>query len=148
MAQEHDEFAAVLSGAREVDDQADQVLTGERSQQVAVEVIDPVEAWAEIPRKLGSLLAIAAPELAQIYTAEACREWGRDMHRLAVKRQWSADGLPPEVAATISTAGLVLPTIAILKSKRDAIQAARRAQQASGESPGMPDPLGDANADK
>lgn len=122
------DFRAVLAQAKDVDDAAETLLTGgEGKPETAVEVIDPVEAWAAIPRQVGALLAIAAPELRQVYTEDACRGWGRDMHALAVKRQWSVSGLPPEVAAGISTAGLLLPTLLILKTKRDAMRRARQA---------------------
>lgn len=132
-AQGGGDFRAILNAAHEVDGAADAVLNGGETQGgalvVAGPVIDPADAWAEIPRKVGALLAIAAPELAAVYTDDACNEWGRDMHRVAVKRGWSVDGLPPEVAALISSAALVLPTVAILKIKRDAMRRARAATE-------------------
>lgn len=132
------DFRAILSAAKDVDGAADAVLTGgEPGKSALVEVIDPSEAWAEIPRKVGSLLAIVAPELRDVYSEEACKGWGRDMHRLATKRGWSAEGLPPEVAAGISTCGLLLPTLVVLKARRDAVRRAQaQPQPQSGESQG------------
>jgi hypothetical protein len=129
------DFRAVLAQAKEIDQAAEDILTGgEKKETAPVEGIDPAEAWAAIPMQVGALLAIAAPELKAVYTPKACMDWGRDMHRLATKRGWSAEGLPPEVAAGISTAGLLLPTLFVLKTKRDAMRRARQAQaQAGGE---------------
>lgn len=129
------DFRAVLSMAEDIDAAAETVLTGQKPQQVAVEVIDPADAWADIPRKVGSLLTIVAPELRDVYSEAACKEWGRDMHRLATKRGWSTEGLPPEVAAGISSAGFLLPTLLVLKGKRDAIRKARELAAGSGEIP-------------
>jgi hypothetical protein len=118
------EIAAILNSARDIDSAANAVISGPQPE--PAEVIDPAEAWADIPRQVGKLLCIAAPELADVYTEKACKQWGKDMHRVAVKRGWSTDGLPPEVAAAISTGGFLLPSFFVIRAK---VSAARKARQ-------------------
>jgi hypothetical protein len=124
------EFAAALSGADVLDDAADQIRTGEKPKVAELtEVFDPITAWAEIPQMVGSILCLAMPELKDVYNEKACRAWGESMHRLATKRGWSADGLPPEVTVAMTSAMFVIPTGLCIKQRRDQAQRAREAQQ-------------------
>lgn len=126
------EFAAIVNGSRDLDQAADEIVSGPKpADQVAAELVDPVAAWAEIPSMIGSVLGMALPEAKRIYTPDACKEWGRAMHRVAVKRGWDADGLPPEVGAALTSAMFVIPTLALIKSKRDAVRQAQLAKEAA-----------------
>lgn len=133
---QNNEFTAILHQARDVDGAADEIVSGPKPEQAQVtEVLDPVAAWAEIPAAIGGLLAMAAPELQPVYNEKACRAWGEAMHRLAVKRGWSTEGMPPEVSVALVTLGFAVPTVAVIKVKRAQAQAAARAKaQPSGES--------------
>lgn len=84
--------------------------------------VNPAIAWAQIPRMLGSLLAIAMPELQDAYTHDACMTWGGAMAQVADKYGWDAaetmSKWAPEIALTVASLPLVLPTIAAIKKKR------------------------------
>lgn len=125
-----DEFAAITNQARDVDADALAVLVGPKpANQVATEVLDPAQAWASIPATVGSILCMALPELKDAYKPQACAEWGKAMHRLAVKRGWSTDGLPAEVDVALASAIFVIPTALAIKVRRDQAAAVKRAQQ-------------------
>lgn len=125
------EFAAILNQARAVDAQADEVLTGPKPDQVAAEVVDPIEAWAQIPAMVGGILGMALPELKPVYNPQACREWGKSMHLVAIKRGWSADGLPPEVGAVLASAMFVVPTIGAIKKRQHLAKQQQQSRPAS-----------------
>src|SRR5437763_1350177 len=121
------EFAAIENQARAIDNDAQAAIEGPKPAGAVVEVIDPAEAWAEIPAAVGGILGMAMPELRAVYTPAACKEWGRAMHRLAVKRQWAADGLPPEVGVIMASAGLLVPTVLAVKMRKDSAKRAAAA---------------------
>lgn len=125
------EFAAIVNGSRDIDEAADQVVSGPKpAGAVSTEVLDPALAWAEIPQMVGQMLTMALPELKPVYTDKACLEWGKSMHRLAVKRGWSADGLPPEVSVALVSATIVIPTAIAIKMRRQVAKAQDAAKKA------------------
>jgi hypothetical protein len=85
-------------------------------------VIDPAQTWAQIPRMLGGLLAMAMPELAKVYTDEKCLAWGQGMAAVSDKYGWdAADTIAkwgPEIALGVATLPLALPTIAAIRARR------------------------------
>lgn len=79
---------------------------------------DPAEAWAVAPAVLGAILGMALPEVRQVYTREACLEWGRAMVPVAEKYGWDADLFGPELAlAAVSVPMLAGTGIAIMKHR-------------------------------
>lgn len=81
--------------------------------------------WALIPQTLGSLLAMSMPELAEVYTKEACAQWGASMVPVANKYGWNIGPDSPELAVLACSAPFILGTgAALLKRKRAAPGAA------------------------
>lgn len=135
-----DEFAAIANQAAAIDNQADEVLTGPKpANQAPVEVIDPAEAWAEIPAMVGMILGAALPEVKPAYSPDACYAWGKSMARVAAKRGWAGEGLPPEASALLATAMFVIPTMGAIKTRQRAAADAReaKAQHAGGAAAGV-----------
>ncbi len=102
---------------------------GEAEQQAAKEaienpppLIDPGEAWAEVPAFFGSLLGLAMPELKEAYTPAACRQWGAAMNLVAEKYGWDAAATiarwAPEAALVGATIPLGMATYAAIKRRR------------------------------
>lgn len=73
--------------------------------------------WGLIPFTIGSALAMFAPELRQVYTEDACLQWGHSMVPVAEKYGWSGGSKFPELALLLSTAGLVLPTVFVIRAR-------------------------------
>lgn len=83
-------------------------------------VQDPAKAWAELPAAVGAMLSFMAPELRQVYTAEACKAWGEAMVPIAEKYGWSPSNAFPWLSLIGCTAALAVPTFQVLKAKRAA----------------------------
>jgi hypothetical protein len=85
-------------------------------------VIDPASAWAQLPMMFGGILAMAMPELKDVYTEPACMQWGGAMAQVAEKRGWDAQETMakwgPEIALVLASVPLVVPTVAAIKKKR------------------------------
>jgi hypothetical protein len=110
-------------------------------------LIDPAESWAQIPKMLGGLLSIALPELKNVYTDGACLEWGSAMAQVAEKYEWDASETmarwAPELALTMSTIPLLLPTIAAVKArKEEGKKLPEKTIEPEPDKPGMPEPGG------
>lgn len=94
--------------------------------------IDPAEAqtkaqnWAELPAMLGGLLAILEPKVAEIYTQEACLNWGTCMAQVADKYGWGDAPLGCEVPLAIATIGLAAPTYLLVSAKLAQLKAEQR----------------------
>lgn len=129
-AGESQEFATIRKLAAEVDGAAHEAVNGEAPQPGPQAMpIDPAESWAEIPRMLGGMLAMAMPELQAVYTPQACYQWGAAMSKVAQKRGWQMDGMPPEVTAVAITGMMLFPTAAAIKARADAARRQREAQE-------------------
>ena len=92
------------------------------------------EEWAQIPAILGGVLKIAIPELGEVYTPEACENWGVAMVPVAEKYGWGSAPVGCEVGLAIATLGLALPTFTAFKkyqNERRAIQYQTQTQQAT-----------------
>lgn len=79
--------------------------------------------WGAIVYMLGSAAAMAAPELRQVYTEEACLNWGRAMNPVAEKYGWNGPNSLPEIGLVIATAGLIVPTFFALRARIAALPA-------------------------
>ena len=74
--------------------------------------------WAGVPYILGGLLSKILPELKEVYTLQACMEWGGSMVPVARKYGWTMGGLELEAALLIATWSLLSPTVDALKRRR------------------------------
>ena len=81
-------------------------------------------AWSMIPRTVGKLACMIAPELAPVYTDDACREWGEAMQPVAEKYGWGGPGALPELNLAIASAAMAVPTFFVLKIKLAAMRKA------------------------
>jgi hypothetical protein len=84
------------------------------------------ESWAFIPAMFGKIVAMALPELKDVYTEDACFAWGEAMVPVAEKYGWGDPAVSVEVALIIATVPLALPTGIAIKKYLDL-----RKQQAS-----------------
>lgn len=129
------DFAALMARAAEGDPAPGQEADAAPS-------VDPGEQWAMIPAMIGSALAIALPELREVYSENACRAWGASMVPVAEKYGWDADGiLCPEVGLLAASLPFIVGTVgAVNKRKAQAIAAARQGQRiaAPAAAPGAP----------
>lgn len=93
-------------------------------------VMDPALAWAQIPKAVGGILAIAMPELEGVYTDAACMKWGQGMSLVAEKYGWDASETmaryAPEMALVMATLPLAIPTVSAFKARRAAAEAAAK----------------------
>lgn len=90
----------------------------EAKQQAASELDEKARQWGVLAYMIGGGLAMAAPELRQVYTEAACLDWGRSVVPVAEKYGW--DGGPsklPELGLMLSTAMLAIPTVYVLRAR-------------------------------
>ncbi|OJA63795.1 hypothetical protein BGV68_01880 [Burkholderia ubonensis] len=84
--------------------------------------VDPAAQWAMLPKVFGGILAMAMPELADVYSDAACAAWGAKMAPVADKYGWDAastlGGWMPEISLAMATLPLALPTMAAIKQRR------------------------------
>lgn len=79
------------------------------------------EQWAMIPAMLGSALAMALPDLREVYSQSACLAWGEAMAPVAKKYGWDADALAcPEVGLLCASLPLALGTITAVQRHKAA----------------------------
>ena len=92
--------------------------TPEQAQQQQEAEDDDAQAreWGMIPYTVGSALAMFVPELRHVYTEDRCLAWGRSVVPVANKYGWNAGGVP-ELGLLLSTAGLVLPTVFLIRKR-------------------------------
>lgn len=89
------------------------------------EAIGQAQAWAVVPKMIGKLACMVAPELAQFYTDEACEEWGAAVVPVAEKYGWGGPGAMPEIHLAIASASFAVPTFLVLRAKLQAMKAER-----------------------
>lgn len=72
--------------------------------------------WGAIPYMVGGVLAMAAPELRQVYTQQNCMDWGRAMVPVAGKYGWNDAGKLPELGLAIATLGFAIPSVLAIRA--------------------------------
>lgn len=102
----------------------------EAEKQQAEEVTE-AQAWAQVPMMLGGMLAMIAPELQAIYTEENCHRWGERMVPVAQKYGWNGPSNLPEIGLAISTLGMAVPTVIVIRAKLAQMKAAKEAHEAA-----------------
>lgn len=86
-------------------------------------VVDAAKSWAEIPALVGSLLAMALPEVRGFYTPEACQEWGEKMVPVADELGWDvSEVMGPKMALAIASAPFIMGPILIVKARKAAAE--------------------------
>lgn len=112
-------------------------------------VPDPADIWALIPKQLGGILAIALPELREVYTDDACRQWGIGMAAVSQKYGWdAADTLAkwaPEVALVTATIPLAVPTYFAVQRRIEASRLQSEQKERMQPSMGEQQPMKDIN---
>lgn len=109
------------------------VAQAEQAQQAeaAAQAITEGEAWAVIPRTVGSLVCMLAPELQPLYSDERCREWGDAMVPVAQKYGWGGPNVLPELGLIVATGTLAVPTYMVVKAKLAQLKAAAAKPEAT-----------------
>lgn len=115
--------------AEEID--AEGPPTHEQQQAQAVEAAGEENArqWGAVAFMIGGALSMVAPELRQVYTEEACLNWGRAMNPVAEKYGWNGPSALPELGLVIATAGLAMPSYFAVRAR---VQAAQEGKEKSG----------------
>ena len=106
-------------------DEADEAAgpTPEQAQQQAAEVAAEAVAeqgareWGVLAFTIGNALAMFAPELKQVYTEDACLNWGRSVVPVAEKYGWGGTSKIPELGLALATLGLVAPTVIVIRHR-------------------------------
>jgi hypothetical protein len=113
-------------------------------------VPDPADIWALIPKQLGALLSIAMPELGQVYTDDACRQWGVGMAAVSQKYGWDAaetlGKFAPELALVTATIPLAVPTYFAVRKRADAARIATEQRERMQPPAQAQRPMQDLNA--
>lgn len=97
--------------------------TAEQAQQQAEEVAAEAVAeqgareWGMLAFTIGNTLAMFAPELKQVYTEDACLNWGRAAVPVAEKYGWAGVGKVPELGLALATVGLMAPTVVVIRHR-------------------------------
>lgn len=87
----------------------EEAAAAQAEQQAAQSLEDGARQWGALAFMVGGALSMAAPALKNVYTEEACLNWGRAMQPVAEKYGWNG-GATPEVGLLIATAGFAFPT--------------------------------------
>jgi hypothetical protein len=79
---------------------------------------EQVALWAMLPQTLGSVLSMAFPDLASVYTPKACEDWGRAMVPVANKYRWNFSSDAPELALLLASVPFAIGTVVVVKRRR------------------------------
>ncbi len=74
-------------------------------------------AWGAVMYMVGGALSMVAPELRQVYTEQACLNWGRAAAPVAEKYGWNNPAALPELGLVIATAGFVVPSAVAIRAR-------------------------------
>lgn len=93
--------------------------TAEQQQQAKKEEDLEVGArsWGMIAFTIGGGLSLLAPELKQVYSEDACMQWGRSMMPVAEKYGWNSPGALPELGLLMTTMSLAVPSFLVIREK-------------------------------
>lgn len=97
-------------------------------------VTNPADSWAVLPAMIGSMLAMALPEVKPCFSPEACQAWGEAMVPVAEEQGWDVDDvLGSKMALAVATMPFVVgPLVAIKARKAAMVQAQIQAQAKPG----------------
>lgn len=91
--------------------------------------------WAMVPWTFGSILQMAMPELAAVYSDENCQTWGERMVPLARKYNWQFGTAMLWIALLGQSWTMLGPTLKAIKAKRAAARAASAEATAKPDKP-------------
>lgn len=78
--------------------------------------------WGRIMFTVGGFACMIEPALKQVYTEEACVDWGRHAQVVAKKYGWDSPKKVPELALIASTFGFAFPTFFMIRDRIRAIR--------------------------
>lgn len=78
--------------------------------------------WGRIMFTVGGFACMIEPALKQVYSEEACMDWGKHAHVVAQKYGWDAPTKVPELALLASTFGFAVPTFFMIRERLRAIK--------------------------
>lgn len=141
--EELDAMASTIAGID--DDLTPRTPEQLEAEQKAAAQADPeyqAQAWAALVQSIGGMLSIIAPELRQVYTDDACMQWGRAVVPVAEKYGWNGPSSVPELGLIMASVPLALPTGFILarrlKELREAKEKADEARTVDNGDAGTP----------
>jgi hypothetical protein len=85
--------------------------------------------WGVIAFTIGGALSMLAPELRQVYTEDACLNWGRSVVPVAEKYGWNGPANVPELGLLIASAGLAVPSFLAIRERMRQLKEARQAAE-------------------
>jgi hypothetical protein len=95
-----------------------EAVAAQEAEEKAVEQVNAAaRSWGMIPYSIGGTLAILAPELRQVYTEEACYEWGKAAAAVSTKYGWDGPDDMPELALITASMGFAVPSFFIVRDK-------------------------------
>ncbi len=104
---------------------------------------EKIAMWAAIPATFGSVLAMAMPELAEVYSPAACNVWGAAMLPVAKKHGWNDLESLPELSLCLVSLPFAIGTFAAVKKRRAAAApAVTEGKGAPGAKPADPAAIG------
>lgn len=105
----------------EVDAEGPATPEQQREEQQAQGMEESARQWGAIVYMVGNAAAMIAPELRQVYSEEACMNWGRAMNPVAEKYGWNGANSIPELGLLIATAGLIVPSVFAIRARLAAV---------------------------
>lgn len=106
--------------------QVEQAQAEEQAQERQGAALDAAaKSWGMIPYSIGGTLAILAPKLRDVYTAEACYAWGQSAQAVAEKYGWDSPGNMPELALAAASLGFAVPSYVAIREQLDAMEAGK-----------------------
>lgn len=106
----------------EVDGEGPPTPEQQEQQKVENEAEEGARQWGAIVFMVGNAAAMIAPDLRQIYTEDACMNWGRSMMPVANKYGWNSPASVPELGLIIATAGLAVPSFFAIRARLQALK--------------------------
>lgn len=107
---------------REVDGEGPPTAEQQQQADAESELDQGAREWGSIVFMVGHAAAMIAPELRQVYTEDACMNWGRAMVPVAQKYGWDGPSNVPELGLLIASAGLVVPSVFAIRSRLQAVR--------------------------
>jgi hypothetical protein len=89
------------------------------------------QSWGMIAFTIGGGLAMMCPELKQVYTEDACMQWGRSMMPVAQKYGWNSPGALPELGLAMCTLSLAVPSVLAVREKLRQAKEAKKLEEAA-----------------
>lgn len=106
----------------EVDGEGPPTAEQQQAASAETDLEQAAREWGSIVFMVGHAAAMIAPELRQVYTEDACINWGRAMVPVAKKYGWDGPSNVPELGLLIASAGLVVPSVFAIRARLHALR--------------------------